>query len=576
MQGTSLSNKHAPPLSTTWRWFYAITAFILVAFGQPAWIPVFGLIAACVGYAIFWRVLLCFSSPLQRFWIACLWFFTVQLVQASWFISHPYLYIYGVYLFVAALFGVPFGIIGLLINPRMTRNLWGIITLASLWTIFEWSRLFILSGFPFNPVGIALGGNLYSLQMASLLGVFGLSFWIFLTNLLALKAWLDRQFSGLVLWLAAALTPYIFGAAHLYIHENAIAYKNQKTSPFNTVLVQTAFPVEESMPFKNKQNMVEFVEEEWRKILTVTKQHLGKPIDLIALPEFVVPFGTYANIYAFENVVDIFHEVLGRESVKKLPLPEWPLGDIIAQGDDKKIMVNNAFWVQSIANVFEAGVLAGLEDAEDMPNEEREYYSAAFLFQKNKLQDPQPPPERYEKRILVPMGEYIPFAFCRELAKQYGVFGSFTAGKEAKVMQCRHLKVSPSICYEETYGDLIRESRQIGAEMFVNLTSDVWYPNSRLPLQHLEHARFRTVENGVPLVRACNTGVTGAIDSLGRSVEILGGNSPEKFEWVADALYVQVPTYTYNTLYSQFGDKLIIGISLFVILISACFRQFSF
>lgn len=574
MQGNSITYQQITPLSIARRWFYIILSFILVAFGQPAWMPVFGLIAACVGYAFFWRVLLCFSSRSLRFWVACLWFLTVQLVQASWFISHPYLYIYGVYLFVASLFGVQFGIIGLLINPRMIGSLWRIITIASLWTIFEWSRLFILSGFSFNPAGIALGGNIYSLQMASFWGVFGLSFWIFFTNLLALKASMNRQFSSLVLWGSAALTPYIFGIVHLYKHENAFTYNT--TPPFNTVLVQTAFPVEESIGFNSKQSMVEFVEEEWRKILKVAKQHLGKPIDLIALPEFVVPFGTYANVYAFENVVDIFREVLGQESIRKLPLPEWPLGDFIVQAGDKKLMVNNAFWVQSIANVFDAGVIAGLEDADDKPNQEREYYSAAILFQKNQVHTPQIPPERYEKRILVPMGEYIPFAFCRELAKQYGVFGSFTAGKEAKVMQCRHVKVAPSICYEETYGDIIRESRQIGAEMLVNLTSDVWYPNSRLPIQHLEHARFRTVENGVPLVRACNTGVTGAMDSLGRSVAILGGKSPEKVEWIADALYVQVPTYIYDTLYSQFGDKLIIGISLFVILISACFRQFSF
>lgn len=586
MQENSLFHERLAPLSIARRWLCVIVAFILVAFGQPAWVPAFGLIAACIGYALFWRALLCFPIASQRFWCAFIWFFSVQLVQISWFISHPYLYIYAVYLFIAALFGTQFGIIGLLINAKMISSLWRIIAIASLWTIFEWSRLFILSGFSFNPIGIALGGSLYSLQIASLFGIFGLSFWVFITNLLAIRARLrPRQLSATALWLTAALTPYIFGAAHLYEHEHVMAHHNQETNPtFNTVLVQTAFPVEESIAFSSKQNMIWYVGEEWRKILNITKQHLGKPIDLIALPEFVVPFGTYANIFAFEDVVSIFHEVLGPESIKALPLPEWPLGGIVSQLDDTQLMVNNAFWVQSIANVFDAGVIAGLEDADDIPNKEREYYSAAILFQPQSsksintqtLQDQQHYCERYEKRVLVPMGEYIPFTFCKELAQQYGVFGSFTAGTEAKVMQCGRLKISPSICYEETFGDLVREGRQMGAEMLVNLTSDVWYPNSRLPVQHLEHARFRTVENGVPLIRACNTGVTAAIDSLGRSVAVLGGESPEKVEWTADALYVQVPTYTYSTLYSQFGDKLIIGFSLLVIFISACFKKFSF
>ncbi|MBA3815056.1 MAG: apolipoprotein N-acyltransferase [Parachlamydiaceae bacterium] len=594
MQKNSLSYYDLPPLSIPWRWIYAAIAFFLVAFGQPSWVPGFGLIAACIGYALFWRTLLCISLPSQRFWWSFVWLFCVQLIQISWFISHPYLYIYAVYLFIAALFGAQFGIIGLFINSKMISSLWRILTLASLWAVFEWSRLFILSGFSFNPVGVVFGGSLYALQMASLGGVFALSFWVFLTNLLALRAWVfTRHISNLTLWLLVALTPYAFGLIQILNHEKTIESQKLaiKPSSFNALLVQTAFPVEESLDFNMKHNMIGFVTEEWQKILTIIEKYQGKPIDLMVLPEFVVPFGTYANIYAFDEVVSVFHQVLGSESLTALPSPEWPLGGIVTEEGKENLMVNNAYWVQSIANVFKTGVIVGLEDAEDKPNKEREYYSAAILFQthlprhesvnstpSNIYLTPNHPyyAERYEKRVLVPLGEYIPFSFCRELAKQYGVFGSFTPGTEAKVMQCGKLKISPSICYEETFGDLIREGREKGAEVLVNLTSDVWYPNSRLPSQHLEHARFRTVENGVPLIRACNTGVTAAIDSLGRSVAVLGGESPEKVEWIADALYVQVPTYSYTTLYSQFGDKLIIGFSLLIILISACFKKFSF
>lgn len=584
MKENGLPNTLTIPLPLFWRWFYAITAFFLVALGQPAFVPVFGLIASCIGYALFWRVLLCFSNASHRFWLSFIWQFAVQLIQLSWFISHPYFYIYAVYLFLAALFGLQFGIIGLLINRRMVGRLWRIIAIASLWCVFEWSRFFMLSGFSFNLAGIALGGSEYSMQMASIWGILGLSFWVFLTNLLALKAWISRNLLNLTLWLTAASAPYIFGATHVYWHDQQMTAQGKNNTAFNAVLVQTAFPVEEAMAFHSQQELISYVTEEWRKILAIIQPHFGKPIDLIALPEFVVPFGTYANLYPFENVVNIFREVLGKESAKKLPSPTWPLGDLVQYDNGQQLMVNNAFWVQSIANVFDAGIIAGLEDAEDLPNQEREYYSAALFFKPEKkgnlienakVNQMEHFCERYEKRILVPMGEYIPFAFCRELAKQYGVFGSFTPGTQAKTMQCGKIKISPSICYEETFGNIIQESKGIGADMLVNLTSDVWYPNSRLPVQHLEHARFRTVENGLPLLRACNTGVTAAIDSLGRSVGVLGGDSPEKAEWVSDALYVQVPTYTYQTLYSKFGDKLIISFSLLVIAITIFFRKFS-
>lgn len=75
---------------------------------------------------------------------------------------------------------------------------------------------------------------------------------------------------------------------------------------------------------------------------------------------------------------------------------------------------------------------------------------------------------------------------------------------------------------------------------------------------NFDHARVRTVENGFPLVRSCNTGVTAAVDSLGQIVAVLGGDNPEKVEWNPDALLVEVPTYSYSTLYTQFGDNLLI------------------
>lgn len=563
-----------PPLFV--RYIYILLSFLLVAFGQPAWVSGFGLIAALGGYALFWRVLICYNLPKQRFWLACIWFFAIQLVQLSWFISHPFLYIYAVYFFLSISLGLQFGVIGILINPIMLSSIWRVLTIAALWTLLEWSRLHFLSGFSFNPIGMALAGNIYALQMSSIFGVFGMSFWVLMTNLFGLRSWFKKwQVSSVAVWLTAAMLPYLFGAGHVYVHDRAMEKKDRESGNagrFNAVLVQTAFPVEEALDFNPRRNMIQYVVDEWRQILKITKKHKDRTIDLIALPEFVVPFGTYSNIYPLEVVMESFREVLGPESLEALPEPKWPLGSMQKRDQKEIMMVNNAYWVQGIANYFQSGVIAGLEDAEDVVSGEREYYSAASLFYaqrpENKAEVTDSFPERYEKRILVPMGEYIPFSFCRELAKQYGIFGSFTAGKEAKVMSAGKVLFSPSICYEETFGNLMREGRQKGAGVLVNLTSDVWYPNSRLPLQHLEHARLRTVENGVPLLRACNTGITAAIDSLGRTVAMLGGSRPEQVEWVPDSLFVEVSTYAYSTLYSRFGDVLIIALSAVIVMIS--------
>ncbi len=159
------------------------------------------------------------------------------------------------------------------------------------------------------------------------------------------------------------------------------------------------------------------------------------------------------------------------------------------------------------------------------------------------------------------MGEYIPFEFCRNLAASYGIGGSFTFGEEAKVLRTEKFPFGVSICYEETFGNMMRMSRQNGAEVLVNLTSDVWYPDSTLAKQHFDHARIRTVEAGIPLLRSCNTGITCGVDSLGNVVADL----PEydsSGNWNADSLYVSVPKFHYNTLYSRLGDVPIIGFCL--------------
>ena len=75
-------------------------------------------------------------------------------------------------------------------------------------------------------------------------------------------------------------------------------------------------------------------------------------------------------------------------------------------------------------------------------------------------------------------------------------------------------------------------------------------PISRLPKQHFDHLRLRTVENGFPLVRACNTGVTGGIDSYGRIIGVLGEDHMHAKD-LADSIHLDVPLYHYATLYSQ-------------------------
>lgn len=534
-------------------------SFLIIAFGQPAFSIILGIIASSFGFALFWGSIISINSRLKKFFIGSFWFFLIQLVQLFWLISHPYYYIYGLYLFLALAMGLQFGIICLFINRETLKSLPKMAGVAGLWTILEWSRLYFLSGFSFNPVGLSLTGTLYGLQGASLLGVFGLSFWVIFVNLLALSFYYSRQIKKALFFICMAFFPYFFGFLHFHFHSSKFA--NEPNHSIKALLVQTAFPIEENLAFDSFGEAVSYVEDEWIKILEVLQ---GKPknvFDLIVLPEYVVPFGTYKPLYKYETVKAIFKSYFGEDALAALPpLIEPYASQLSFNLGEKEWLVTNAFFSQFIANIFQSDLIVGLQDDEPISEQERRSYSSAFYFKPNAKQG-----LRYEKRVLLPMAEYIPFSFCKEIAKRYGICSSFTCGTEAKVFSGKKVPFGLSICYEETFGNLMRESRQKGAEMLINITSDVWYPNSSLPKQHFDHARLRTVENGIPLLRSCNTGITAACDSLGRTVAMLGDGS-NRFEWVRDALSVEVPAYHYQTLYSKFGDGLIIGISFITVL----------
>jgi len=534
-------------------------SFVIVAFGQPAWSDWLGLLTAVVGFAIFWRVLLDIPKAKKRFFLAMGWCTGIQLIQLSWFFSHPYFYIYGVTLLCSLLIGLQWGVLAIWIRVKNFNDLFRLLALAGFWTILEWSRLFLLSGLPFNPVGLTLTSALYPMQLASIGGVYGLSFWVILTNLLLLRAWILTA-RGIGQWIAVscvAFFPYAFGLGHFYLHEKSFT---EDSRSLKVVLVQSALPIEENIGFQSAKEARQFVLDEWRHVLATLQKQRGRLIDLIVFPEYLVPYGTYHHIFPVEEIHQLFQELFG-EILHAYPTKGSPYIDEFWTDQGTQWLTSNAYLAQTVANLFRAHVVIGLEDSHYENQHKAHAYSSAFHFipESNQL------PNHYEKRVLVPMGEYIPFSWCQKLAAKYGVTGSLTCGNSAKVFD-GPVPFGASICYEEMYGHLMRENRMQGAELLVNLTNDGWYPQSRLPKQHFDHARLRTVENGIPLVRACNTGITGGVDSLGRIVGVLGDN-PMQSQEVADSLYLDVPLYHYQTFYPKYGDLPIIILSCLFILI---------
>ena len=545
--------------------FFLFFSFIIVALGQNVWIGYFCYVAVFCGFALFWKAMLYFSKKKHLFFLSCFWFFSVQLVQLSWMTSITYVgaLILVVYVVMALWLGIQFGIISLLIPQDKKLDYIRLLAIASIWVFFEWSRLFILSGFSWNPLGMALANNRFSMQLASVFGVYGLSFWVILVNLICLKSFMDTQKKLRVrfLWIGLFIFPYLFGA----VHENICKSGMEKDKTISVLLVQTSLlPEQKELMAYDPQAFISPVVQ-WQRILKFLEENRGKNIDLIVFPEAALPGGAKIAFYSLSSLVHSFDAIFEPLDFDFLPELSSPLAREVEINGEKKWNLTNLYWAQAISNFMNSEVIIGLDDRD---YNAKKSYNAAFHFMPGKKEA-----KRYEKQILMPLVEYFPFSWCKKLMEIYGITEGFTPGTEAKVFNGK-IPLSVSICYEETLGDKIRNFKKNGARLLVNITNDGWFPLSRLPDQHFEHGKLRSVENGVPMIRACNTGITGGIDCFGNTIKVLkkAGISSEK---ISGALFFEVPINHYFTLYTIWGDKFILCISLIFIVIFLVFQRYS-
>ncbi|HEX2582776.1 MAG TPA: apolipoprotein N-acyltransferase [Chlamydiales bacterium] len=506
-----------------------------MAFGTPSLSPAASLLAASFGYALFWRAALQ-VNPKRRFWLSVVWFALVQAVQLNWLTSTVYMgpLILVLYLFLIGGLGIQFGLLtGWIRLPFDGKQIAG---LCGFWVLMEWSRLFFLTGFTWNPSGLSLAANSHSIQFAALFGIYGLCFWVMWVNLFAVKAFLEPKcWKRWSLWAAFAAAPYFYGALQQSVVETFLP----RSKEVNVALVQTGMRPEQrdQMNFQRQAHIHPLLQ--WDRILGHMKSIEADQFDLIILPEGAVPGGAKKAKYSLEAVRAVWETHFGPGSEADFPPLAIPYAKEGLEGDWK---VSNSFWVQSLANHYHAEVIIGLDDLGKSEN-----YNAAFHFRAGNS-----PVQRYEKQILIPGGEYIPFSSWKWLvdffAEKFGINASFQAGHQSKVFSGA-IQAGIFICLEETYSHLVREVRRAGADVFVNITNDVWFPKTRLPWHHFDHGRIRAAENGISLLRACNTGVTAAINCFGAPIKIFPVS-----EESAGVLAVQVPVQSYPTLYTLWGD----------------------
>ena len=154
----------------------------------------------------------------------------------------------------------------------------------------------------------------------------------------------------------------------------------------------------------------------------------------------------------------------------------------------------------------------------------------------------------YRKIHLVPFGEYVPLKrllfFAAPLVE---AVSDFSPGDEAVVFESGGHRFSTAICYEIVYPSLVRRFVGGGSELLTTITNDAWFGRSGAPYQHFEQASMRAIEEGRYLVRAANTGISGIVDPYGRVVA-----RSDLFETAV--LTAEVRYIDLRTVYARIGD----------------------
>ncbi len=172
------------------------------------------------------------------------------------------------------------------------------------------------------------------------------------------------------------------------------------------------------------------------------------------------------------------------------------------------------------------------------------YNSAAYLGPEGGVQ------ALYDKAHLVPFGEYVPFG---DVMARFGIYGfasqagaGYAAGPGMQLLDLPIGAALPLICYEAVFPQDLRAA-PARPDVLVQITNDAWFGTRSGPYQHLVQARMRAVEQGLPMLRAANTGISGLIDPYGR----LGPSLP-----LGEAGFVDVvlPAPLPATLFSRTGD----------------------
>lgn len=410
---------------------------------------------------------------------------------------------------------IPFAVIGIngvlagyialvaLFLHQLPRCAWvRILSLVIIWCGMEWIRRYAFSGFPWNLLGYAWAETLPMAQLASLTGVYGLSLlllWIGSLPYYLLRLGLD---GCKVKW--CQLCPLIVTCISLMIAGGWgwLRLKQIENMPPTSLLVRVIQP---NIPQDHKwqpDRLRQNVETQLR----LTQLKTGKEPQIIIWPEAAFPYFLNQEAALLQYVRN------------HLPKESWLIaGGVRLEGTQ--------IWNSLYALYSE---------------------KSWMLF--------------YDKHHLVPFGEYIPLRAWLPFKKITEGNVDFSEGKgPQRLVLSPHIpSLLPFICYEAIFPEYAKVAERAG--WLLNITNDAWFGKSSGPYQHAVMVKFRAIEQGLPMVRSANTGISFVTDSSGRFLRYLSLNETGMIETL-------LPQPLKPTVYATYGN--LIPFLLWVILVIA-------
>jgi apolipoprotein N-acyltransferase len=365
------------------------------------------------------------------------------------------------------------------------------------WIFFEWLRSWLFTGLPWNLIGYSLSFSVSLIQLASIVGVLGLSLIVVYLSI-GLVYLLNSEMillkKHIILTIIASLAIYAFGEWRL---------QNNPTE-FTDTSVRLVQP---SIPQIQKWDINEFINGIKSHIELST--HKSDAPDLIIWSESALP--TLINNPDLLKTISSF-------LTPTQTLLTGAVGETFK--DNASISHVGMYGINSLGNIT----------------------------------------AKYEKIHLVPFGEYIPFKSFLPIKKLTHGLTDYSPGLGGEII-LKGLKIRPLICYEVIFPEEIKAKSTL-VNLMINISNDAWYGKSSGPYQHFYTTQMRSVENGIPILRTANSGISAVIDPVGR---VLKRTKLNAITYIDSYIPKQLSG---NTIYSSCSQPMIMFSLIFIVIIA--------